>query len=596
MTVRAELCEQDPTRIQIRTDWSLKELTRTIPGCNYNRGADVWQMPVSWSGCLALRSTFRDALEIGPRLTEWALNEKTSRVDPCLQLRELADIPGDPDLYGWQRSGAEFVRVGQRVLIGDDPGSGKTCVAIRGLAAIHAEGQNVFPILVVCPNSMKHTWVREFERWWPGVVCQVISGSASQRRKQFHQAAHVYVINWEGLRGHSRLATYGSIALRRCHEHGGEDPKVTENACQVHERELNRFSWGAVVADEIHRARDPQSQQTRALWGASIASPVKVALTGTPTGGDISDLWPILHWLSPEEWPSKTRWMERMLDTMFNAWGAIIVNGIKPEMEQEFYAGLNPRFRRMPEELVLKHLPPIINDVRDVEMSAKQLKAYREMSEQMIAELDGGLLTVGSSMTKMLRLLQLASSYGEISMVLQDDGTEKAKVTLAEPSSKIDAFINDLPDFGHQQVVVAAVSRQLIELLSARLTKLHIRHGLITGRQDEFERQQAMDQFQAGETQFILLTVGAGGTGITLTAGRYLVRLQRPWSLIDDKQLLHRVRRIGAERHENIIVRDYRTIGTVDQAVVEALDEKGENFESIVRDKDLLRKALQGEL
>ena len=309
----------------------------------------------------------------------------------------------------------------------------------------------------------------------------------------------------------------------------------------------------------------------------------------------MSDLWPILHWLAPEEWPSKTRWMERMLELMFNAWGGIIVNGIKPEMVNEFYAGLNPRFRRMPEDLILDFLPPIVHDIRDVEMSAKQAKAYRDMAEQMIAELDGGLLTVGSSMTKTLRLLQLASSYGEIEMIAQPDGTEKAKVTLVEPSSKVDAFIDDLPDFGNHQVVVAAVSRQLIELLSQRLDKLKIKHGLITGAQDEQERQQHMDDFQAGKTQFILITSGAGGTGITLTAARYLVRFQRPWSLIEDKQLLRRVRRIGAEKHESIIVRDYLTVGTVDHSVVETLDSKGENFESIVRDKDLLGKALRGE-
>ena len=64
----------------------------------------------------------------------------------------------------WQRSGAEFVLYGKQVLVADDPGAGKTATAIRGLARLqelhtagHELGEPVFPILVVCPNSMKLT-------------------------------------------------------------------------------------------------------------------------------------------------------------------------------------------------------------------------------------------------------------------------------------------------------------------------------------------------------------------------------------------------------------------------------------------------------
>jgi SNF2 family DNA or RNA helicase len=139
------------------------------------------------------------------------------------------------------------------------------------------------------------------------------------------------------------------------------------------------------------------------------------------------------------------------------------------------------------------------------------------------------------------------------------------------------------------------VSRQLIELLSARLTKNKIPHGLITGAISEEDRQQYMDDFQAGKLQFILFTAAAGGTGVTLTAARYLCRLQRPYSLVDDRQALKRVRRIGSERHPNIIVIDYVTEHTVESKVVEALDKKGVNFEEVVRDRDALYRLLTEE-
>lgn len=597
MTVYAELNEEN--LIEVTSEWRHKDQLTKIPGAKHHRETDKWRIPVSWSACLALRGTFKRELEIGPNLTAWATRERVERIDPCLKLRELTNWEGDPVLFGWQRSGAEFIARGRKVLIADDPGAGKTATTIRGMEKLYKEGTNVFPIMVVCPNSMKKTWQREFQTWWPGIECVIIKGTAAQRRKQFSTPAHVYIINWESLRSHSRLAPYGSVALKKCRDHGGEDPKVKETTCQVHPRELNKFKWGAVIADEIHRAKDPKSQQTRALWAASGDAPIRVALTGTPIANDVTDLWPILHWLDEKEWPTKTRWIDRFVDTMLNAWGGLMVLGIKAEMYDEFYAGLNPRMRRMPEELVLSHLPPILWETRYCEMGAKQKKAYNQMRDEMVAEVEGGLVTVTSPLTKTTRLLQFASAYAEVETeeTYDEHGFPKVKqkVTLQEPSCKVDTFMDDIADFGDQQVAVMSVSRQLLEILSARLDKAKIPHGMITGKQTEDERNQAMEDFQAGKIQFILFTAAAGGTGITLTAARYLCRFQRPYSLVDDKQTLRRVKRIGSERHPNIIVRDYITEGTMDNMVAVALDKKGVSFEEVVRDKEALLKALKSE-
>jgi SNF2 family DNA or RNA helicase len=137
------------------------------------------------------------------------------------------------------------------------------------------------------------------------------------------------------------------------------------------------------------------------------------------------------------------------------------------------------------------------------------------------------------------------------------------------------------------------VSRQLIDLLSAELDKLKIPHGLITGAQNEDERQQAVDDFQSGKIKWILFTAQAGGVGITLTAARRLVMLQRPWSLVDYKQALDRVHRIGSEIHDSISIIDYVTEGTIEERVIQVLDAKADNFEEIVRDKAQLLKMLK---
>jgi SNF2 family DNA or RNA helicase len=592
--VNVELDESGKNVI-IHTEWRLKELCKSIPGSKWDPKEQQWRVPTSWATCLALRSTFRDDLVIGPRLTDWAGQELANRVTPANNLRDLENLEDgyNDDLFPHQRAGVRFLAIARRALLADEPGLGKTAQAIRALKLLQEQGNDVFPALIVCPNTLKKNWKREFERWWPGVDVEVIKGSATQRRKIFEEEADVYVINWESLRSHSKLSGYGSIALAKCRECGGHDEKVSENRCEVHKRELNTIDFKSVIADEIHRSKEPKSKQTRALWAATGDADIRFALTGTPIANNVLDMWSILHWLSPDEWPSKTRWIDRMINTMLNAFGGMMVLGVKPHMEQEFYAAINPRMRRMLKKKVLPWLPDMLFERKDVEMSTKQKKAYEQMRDLMIAELeDGESVTAPSPLTQTIRLLQFASSFAEMSV---DETTGESKVTLIGPSCKVDAVMDDIEngDFGDDSVAVCAVSRQLIDLLSAEMTKAKIPHGLITGAQTEDERQQAVDDFQSGKIKWILFTAQAGGVGITLTAARRLIMLQRPWSLVDHKQALDRVHRIGSEIHDSIMITDYVTEGTIEERVIQVLETKADNFEQIVRDKAQLLSLLK---
>jgi len=579
--------------ILISADWRYKELCKSLPGASWSASEQVWRVPLSWTTCLALRSTFRSDLEIKPTLGAWAANQLETRITPANNLRELETYEGDEVLFPHQRAGVAFLATAKRALLADEPGLGKTAQAIRALKELNDRGEEVFPILIVCPNTLKNNWAREFARWWPDVTTQVIKGSAVQRKKQFEQPAQIFIINWESLRSHSRLSPYGSISLTRCRACGGQDEKISENRCEVHLRELNNFKFKAVVADEIHRSKDPKSKQSRALWSASGTSEIRFALTGTPIANNVVDLWSILHWISPKDWPSKTKWIDRMVDVMLNAFGGMMVLGVKPQMQDEFYKSVNPYMRRMLKKVVLPNLPPVLKERRDVEMSTKQKKAYEQMRDLMISELESGdTLAAPSVLTQTIRLLQFASSYATIAT---NEVTGEPRAVLDAPSCKIDALMDDIEngDFGDDSVAVSAVSKQLINLLSAELTKKKISHGLITGDQDEDERQKAIDDFQSGAIKWILFTAQAGGVGITLTSARRLIMLQRPWSLVDYKQVLDRVHRIGSEIHDSIVITDYVTEGTIEERVIQVLETKADNFEQIVKDKDQLLKLLQ---
>ena len=271
MAVIASL-DPDGKHIRLGVEYRYKELCKSIPGSSWSASDQIWRLPLSWSTCLALRSTFRDDLIIEQSLTDWAMDQLENRITPANDLRDLEEFidPRNEDLFPHQRAGVKFLSTARRALLADEPGLGKTAQAIRAIKELKEVGnEDVFPVLVVCPNTLKKNWAREIERWWPGVKTQVIRGTSTKRRKQFEEEADVYIINWESLRAHSRLAPYGSVALARCTECGGHDSKISLNRCEVHKRELNQIDFKVVIADEIQRSKDPKSKQTRALWAAT---------------------------------------------------------------------------------------------------------------------------------------------------------------------------------------------------------------------------------------------------------------------------------------------------------------------------------------
>lgn len=599
MAVTVELDPNDSSKIVVDAPFRFKDLIKALPGSKYKSG--VWTVPTSWPMCIALRTTFKDDLTIGTNLAEWASQWRSERVEPGYAWRNELDAEGPENLYPHQRAGVKFLSAVKRGLLCDGLGSGKTYTSFATIDALEKEGKDVYPLLIVCPNSTKFSWQRAIRDINPDISVTVVQGTSTQRKKQFKEFAthnQVLVLNWEALKGHSRIAPFGSSALKRCIACGGKDPKVKEAACQVHEKELNSIEFNAIIADEAHRMKNGAALSARALKAATGNAEYRFALTGTPIANSPDDLWSILNWLYPEAYPSKVKFIDRYCDVAFNVWGQPTVTGIRMGMEREFFAGIDPILRRMPKEVVLPFLPPIVYERRDVEMSPKQAKAYKQMQEMMLAEIDDNLLINTNPMTKMTRLLQLASTYMEVEDYEAIDKVTgekviKQKVTLTEPSAKLDAFMDDIESFGDESVIVFHPYKQVINMLSKRLEKADIRHGRITGDEDEMARQFHMDQFQEGKTKFILCTTGAGGTGITLTKASVAAYLGRPWSAIDSEQSEGRNHRLGSEIHDKIIYRDYVSRGTVEEAVFEALILKNDQLQAILRDKELLRKVVK---
>lgn len=610
--VKVNIYEGDPTKLVIRQgdfEWRYKELIASTPTASWRK--DKFLLSLSWPTALALQSNLGQHLEVGQDVLDWMNEYYNKRILPSYNLRSvIGSDEGYEFLYPHQKVDVKFIEKSRRMIIANDVGSGKSISSVAGLRNIKENlGEEVFPLLIVAPNSTKIGWGREFEKAWPGRKVHILSGTATQRKKIFkdfdEQDGEVLILNWEQVRHHSRLLAYGGTALKRCTDCGGLDENVKATACEAHDKELNFIDFNSVIGDEIHRISDPSTKIARSFKSATGNAEFRIGLSGTPINNTPDQLYSALNWLYPEAYPSKVKFIDRFCILTPSQWGPPIISGIRPDREQEFFSSIDPILRRMPKEVILPFLPPVVRTRRDVEMGTKQAKAYKQMQEKMIAELDDGDFTfTTSALVKDMRLLQFSSAYATVDYedILDTTGPfplvigQKEKLTLSDPSCKIDAFMDDLPDFGDSSVVVFAQHKQLINLLSARMTKAGIEHGLITGDQDTKERQAYMDSFQAGNLKYILVTIQAGGTGITLTRADTMVFLQRSYNMIDNVQAEGRSNRIGSEIHDQINIIDYVTKDSADDGVIEAIDRKIGNLQFILRDADTIRDFILGKL
>lgn len=584
-------------RIQVLAGYHERHLVNQIAGSRYS--GDVWTVPASWAACQALRGVFGADLQLGPKLTAWARRLRIETVDPANALRDVLQVPrqrtprqqeildalakvesgATRKLYDYQVADLLFLITNGVSLLANEPGLGKTGVVIRTIQVLRELGLDPFPVVITCPNSLKHTvWADELRAWAPEISFTVVDGGAATRRKQLAELTSVKVLNWESLRLHSRLARFGQTEL---------------TAAEKAPKELNDLAPRFVAFDEAHKAKDPGAKQTRAAWALAEGARYRVAMTGTPVGSNLADLWSLLRLLDGNAFPAKTKFVERYAEQTLNYFGGNVITGLRKDTKDELFRVINPLMRRVPKSAALPQLPPKLPvQYRETPMSPKQAKAYKDMEDQCMALLDQKdgegreLLSAAGTLAQLTRLIQFASATAQL--------TEDGEVTLTAPSGKVDDLIDLLEEMGEAPLVVAAVSRQLIELAAERLDKEKISYGLITGAQSPMERKDAVDRFQSGKDRVILLTLGAGAEGITLTRADTMLFMQRSFSEIQNQQASDRIHRIGAEVHESIRIIDQITPGTVEERKLALLQQKGARIQEIMRDKDTLRKILGG--
>lgn len=589
-------------RIGIISEWSEKDMITQIPGARWDKDERIWSVPLTWAACIQLRGIFGKDLVVCDDLRQWAKEEREDRVDEAMKRRDVKDLSADgflddslwSKLYGFQRAGAVFLRTAGSALLTDEMGTGKT---IQTLTALSMHCMGTSPALVICPNSMTGTWANEASIWYPQATPYVVRGTAVKKRKILAEAAKdpsaLVVINFEAVRLHSRTSGFGSIALARCVECGGsKDTKVTAAKCEAHPRELDAIPFRMVVVDEAHRIKDGKAKQTRAVWAVGDNPSVerRIALTGTPVANNASDLWAVMRFVAPEEYPTKSKFVDRYCHVIYNTWGGMEIGGLNPKTKDELFKFLNPRMRRMLKSEVLTQLPEKVFSTRFVDMSPAQDKSYTQMENSLAARLpDGTLMMAKDDLSSRTRLLQFSSAnMKHLGAHINSKGEEVQDYEMCEPSPKLDVMEEVLEELGDRPLVVAAVHKQLIDLAEARLIKAGIPYGKITGDVAQWERDIYVKKFQAGELRVMLLTMQAGGVGITLTKADTMLRLQCSWSMVDNKQVVDRIHRIGSEVHQQVNIIDLITMGTIEEDQVRKVQKKHLILKEITQDEEIV--------
>lgn len=527
-------------------------------------------LPVTWAAVVQLAGILGPAWCPGPRLTGWVAHALTERSPTHPRAALSVPPPAGRVPRPYQVEGALMIGTIGRVLLFDDPGTGKTITAILGLVE-RAEVATVDPVVCVVPGSVVDSWINEWRAWAPDWRVVAWRGSPASRAA-LAGTADVYVAGYDTARNDAADA---------------RGPLVMLNAATV-------------IADECHFLKTPTAQRSLAVRRLARHAANFIALSGTPITHHPGDLWPALEGLEPLAYPSRTRFVDRYCDQIRGDYETRIV-GLNRFTEPEFRLSLLGQHRRVAKADVLTQLPPKIYSVRHVEIPPAWRQTYDDMEETMFAELPdgGGELSVMNVLTQLTVLSRLASSAADVEITTEiDPETDLEKrhihLILKAPCWKAAALVEILTERSGSPVVTFSPSRQLTVLVGAAAEKAGFSVGYVVGGQKPADRTDTIDAFQAGKFDLLAATTGVGGTGLTLTAAGTVVFTQRPWSLVEALQAEDRCHRIGSEIHDVIEVIDIVATNTVETRVREVLRSKAGQLAALLQDPRIAAQVLGG--
>ncbi|WP_308291830.1 DEAD/DEAH box helicase [Microbacterium jejuense] len=518
-----------------------------------------------------------DEWETGPRISRyqtalWAdFEDLADEAVPAVSwratveaLRDVDSVPSAPppsgldaELRPYQRTGFEWLaflwqhRLGG--ILADDMGLGKTLQLLALITHAVEQGERR-PFLVVAPTSVLSTWRTEAARFTPGLRVEVVDATRAKRGMTVAQAA-----------ASADLVVTSYTLLR------------------LDEPEFAAVEWAGLVLDEAQFVKNSQTKVYRAA--RDLRADVVFAITGTPMENSLTELWALLSLTAPGLFASARRFREEYVGP--------IEKGKVPENQEggEYRAGRLARLRRRIRPLVLRRtkelvaadLPPKQEQEVRIELGAAHRALYDTVLQRerqkvlgLLDDLDRNRFIVFRSLT-LLRMLALAPEL-----------VDPAHAHIAP--SKLGAMFEQLDEVlaeGHRALVFSQFT-SFLGLAAAELEARGIPYAYLDG--STRDRDAAVAAFRGGEAPVFLISLKAGGFGLTLTEADYVFLLDPWWNPAAEAQAVDRAHRIGQER--SVMV--YRLIanGTIEEKVMALQQRKARLFRAVMDDDALFGKAL----
>lgn len=533
------------------------DIVKSFPIRVYNPKSKTWELPFNKLGELVNKLSDYD-IEIHGKY----INLDT----PKVEIPKSYKFKTEP--FNHQIEGVTFGLNHDKWLLGDEQGLGKTkqVIDIANIKGVkHC-------LIICCVNGLKWNWKNEVathsdegafilgER--TNKKGNIVIGGNPERLEDLNNIDNLprfIITNVETLR--YKIKTGKKVAKKIKGKYKEVDEYIypitdkLQELCKSGEIEM-------IAVDEFHKCKNPEADQTEQLL--KLHTPVQIAMTGTPLMNAPVDLYAPLNWL---EYEKHTFWQFKYHYCRLGGFSGHDVIGYK-NLDEITDLLDTMMLRRLKDEVLDLPEKTLINEY--VEMGKEQTKIYNMAHSDIVSNLDK-LKMANNPLAELIRLRQATGNPAILS-----DVEESAKF------DRMEELVDDAVANG-KKVVIFSNWTQITNPAFKRLSKKY-RGVMITGETKDSDRQGYVDAFQNDpKVKFIIGTIGAMGTGLTLHAGSVEIFLDEPWNMALKEQAIDRCHRIGQK--SNITVYTLLCKNTIDERINNIVEKKGQMSQILVDGK-----------
>lgn len=432
--------------------------------------------------------------------------------------------------YEYQREGICFGLEHKRIIIGDEPGLGKTLQSI-GIV----DTANAYPCLVICPSSLKINWQREFEKFTDKSALVLDNNVRTTWGYLLTMGVHqVAIVNYESLR------KFFVWDIR-----GGKQFRLKD---VVFNPQIQAFK--SIIIDESHRVKDPSAQQTIFTKGLSVGKDWCILLSGTPVVNRPEDLIAQLSIMNRlGEFGGHAKFVADYCTDPKDKTAEPAVP--LSELSRQLYSTCMIRREKA------KVLPQLPDKTRvDLYVEISNDKEYNLAAEDLAAYLQEYTECTDWEIRRKMRMEALVKFM-----------TLRSLATRGKIAQAVD-FIRTFLDSGKKLIVFCSLHEIVDEL-----QKVFPRAVTVTGRDSAVNKQASVDAFQNNpNVQLIICSIKAAGVGLTLTAASDVAFIELAWTYADCCQCEDRAHRIGQK--DNVTCYYLLGRGTIDHTIYSLIHRK----------------------